>query len=63
MITCCHDCPDRHLACHDTCKKYKAERKEYDAKMAELKEATFNPYCRNKNHRQIIREASAKRWR
>lgn len=20
----CKDCPDRHLACHDTCERYKA---------------------------------------
>lgn len=31
-IKCCYKCvpPKRHLACHDTCPEYIAERKEYD---------------------------------
>nr|DAV49127.1 MAG TPA: hypothetical protein [Caudoviricetes sp.] len=27
MITCCLNCTSRHTACHDTCEKYKAEKK------------------------------------
>lgn len=63
MITCCHNCPDRYPACHDACEKYKAARKKYDEQKAEEKEANLNPYCRNKSHRQIIRETSARRWK
>lgn len=25
-ITCCRDCPDRHMGCHSICEKYIAER-------------------------------------
>lgn len=28
--TCCKDCPDRHLACHDTCERYKAVKAKAD---------------------------------
>lgn len=30
MITCCKDCTSRYQACHDTCKKYKAEKKDFE---------------------------------
>lgn len=41
LIRCCKDCPDRHLACHDTCERYRQEHREYQAE----KEA----YCKGKN--------------
>ena len=33
-IKCCKDCvaPKRHLGCHDTCKEYKEQKKEHEAK-------------------------------
>ena len=36
-ITVCHDCQERHLACHDTCERYQEEKKERDAKIAEIR--------------------------
>ena len=34
MITCCHNCTSRHTACHDTCEKYKAEKKDFEERKA-----------------------------
>lgn len=36
-IDCCHNCPNRKGGCHSTCEKYKVERAEYEATMAEVK--------------------------
>ncbi len=30
----CKDCPDRHLACHDGCEKFRSWRKEHKAEIA-----------------------------
>lgn len=38
-IDCCtQDCPDRSGDCHSTCKKYKEQRAEYEATMAEVRQ-------------------------
>lgn len=34
MITCCLNCTSRHKACHDTCEKYKAEKKDFEERKA-----------------------------
>lgn len=35
----CKDCTERHVGCHTTCEKYKAEKAEHEAKHeAEYKE-------------------------
>mgnify|MGYP007059033760 FL=1 len=34
MITCCLNCTSRHQACHDTCEKYKAEKKDLEERKA-----------------------------
>ena len=31
MANPCKDCPARHLACHDSCEKFKAWREEHKA--------------------------------
>lgn len=40
-ITCCHNCPDRYPGCHGKCEKYKQQREEYDASVAELRKRYF----------------------
>ncbi len=32
----CKDCPDRHLACHDSCEKYKEWRERHHAQLKHL---------------------------
>lgn len=34
MITCCLNCISRCTACHDTCEKYKAEKKDFEERKA-----------------------------
>lgn len=34
MITCCLNCTSRHHACHDTCEKYKTEKKDFEERKA-----------------------------
>lgn len=57
MIICDPDCPDRLPGCADHCEKYKEKRKDYEKRMKYLKDAAFNPYCRHKRHRDIVRDA------
>lgn len=43
----CKDCPDRRLACHDHCEKYKAfdaERKRVHEIAAKYKQTTYDYY-------------------
>lgn len=28
-VTCCHDCQEREVGCHSTCKKYIEENEQY----------------------------------
>lgn len=43
MIDCCKNCvpPERHIACHDTCEKYKAAKAEHER----VKEAFKKEYA------------------
>ena len=36
-ISCCKDCPDRHLACHDSCRKYSEYKHELKVQRIYLK--------------------------
>lgn len=40
MITCCLNCTSRHEARHDTCEKYKAEKKDFEERKAFVYERT-----------------------
>lgn len=46
MIRCCKDCPDRRLACPDTCPRYQAEKAaaEAEKKAARRKKAVKEDY-------------------
>lgn len=56
----CKDCPDRHLACHDHCEKYKAfdaERKRIHDIAAKQKQKTYDYYeVRNYHVRKETRK-------
>lgn len=45
-IKCCIPCkpPKRRPACHDTCKEYIDERREYDRQQAELRELKYKEH-------------------
>ena len=54
----CKDCPDRHLACHDTCKDYLERRKERERvkeikrKAVELEHSFFEITCKGKKRKR-----------
>ena len=37
--SCCKDCPDRHIGCHDTCEIYQASKAEYLENKAKIRNA------------------------
>lgn len=48
----CKNCPDRHLACHDECKKYQEYKEHNESRKAEYnryKELQSIRYGYNKN--------------
>ena len=57
MIICDPQCPNRFPGCADHCEAYRERRADYDRMIKHLKDATFNPYCRHKRHRDIVRDA------
>ena len=45
----CMNCPDRHEACHDSCKKYKDFKIEYGAEKAYFEECSKSSTASSKN--------------
>mgnify|MGYP006898258472 FL=1 len=50
MITCCHNCTSRHTACHDTCEKYKAEKKDFEERKAFVYELNHSQSVYHRNY-------------
>ena len=48
-VTCCHDCQEREVGCHSTCKKYIEEIEQYLKEREKIKT--------EKNKEAAIREA------
>lgn len=43
-VTCCHDCQEREIGCHSTCKKYIEENEQYLKEREKIKtEKTKKP--------------------
>lgn len=40
-VTCCHDCQEREVGCHSTCKKYIEENEQYLKERDEIKEKRY----------------------
>lgn len=48
-VTCCHNCQEREIGCHSTCKKYIEENEQYLREREKIKA--------EKNKEAAIREA------
>ena len=44
-VTVCQDCQKRHVGCHGTCEKYKAQKSEWDAQRDEINRKKQNEYA------------------
>ena len=62
MITCCHNCTSRHTACHDTCEKYKAEKKDFDERKAFVYELNHSQSVYHRDYEDKHRERGKKRF-
>lgn len=41
IITCCKDCPDRHINCWGSCERYLAEKAEYQKEKVYTRQHTY----------------------
>lgn len=62
MITCCLNCPSRHQACHDTCEKYKAEKKDFEERKAFVYELNHSQSVYHRDYENKHRERGKKRF-
>lgn len=66
-ITCCKDCADRKIACHDSCERYKAQKAAYEEtkntiyEQKEKERALDHVVERNKLRRKKIKHEMSKR--
>lgn len=56
MITCCLNCTSRHQACHDTCEKYKAEKKDFEERKAFVYELNHSQSVYHRDYEDKHRE-------
>lgn len=62
MITCCLNCTSRHQACHDTCEKYKAEKKDFKERKAFVYELNHSQSVYHRDYEDKHRERGKKRF-
>ena len=62
MITCCHNCTSHHTACHDTCEKYKAEKKDFEERKAFVYELNHSQSVYRRDYEDKHRERGKKRF-
>lgn len=62
MITCCLNCTSRCTACHDTCEKYKAEKKDFEERKAFVYELNHSQSVYHRNYEDEHRERGKKRF-
>ena len=62
MITCCKDCTSRHQDCHDTCEKYKAEKKDFEEQKAFVYELNHSQSVYHRDYEDKHRERGKKRF-
>ena len=62
MITCCLNCTSRHKACHDTCEKYKAEKKDFEERKDFVYELNHSQSVYHRDYEDKHRERGKKRF-
>lgn len=62
MITCCLNCTSRYTACHDTCEKHKAEKKDLEERKAFVHELNHSQSVYHRNYEDKHRERGKKRF-
>jgi len=62
MITCCLNCTSRYQACHDTCEKYKAEKKDFEERKAFVYELNHSQSVYHRDYEDKHRERGKKRF-
>ena len=62
MITCCLNCTSRNQACHDTCEKYKAEKKDFEKRKAFVYELNRSQSVYHRDYEDKHRERDKKRF-
>ena len=62
MITCCLNCTSRHTACHDTCEKYKAEKKDFEERKAFVYELNHSQSVYHRDYEDKHRERGKKKY-
>lgn len=55
-MTCCKDCPDRHVACHGECEKYRNAKEYEDAQREEMRRIA----AQDRQYREYTREFRAR---
>ena len=58
----CYGCEQRHGDCHAKCEKYKREKTEHDAKMAEYRKRTDTAIALNTERGKKVRKARGRRF-
>ena len=62
-IKCCIKCvpPKRHPACHDTCKEYQDEKREYDREKMELRDLRYKEHEKIRSEFETLERHTNKR--
>lgn len=51
-VTVCKDCTERHMGCHGTCERYKAQKAERDAERDAINRKKMNEYAMESHKRE-----------
>ena len=59
-ITCCKDCNDRVLGCHDVCDRYKEEKLQAEKKKEKVLQAKANDKLYRDYHAKAVMKSKKK---
>lgn len=52
-VTVCKDCQERHVGCHSTCERYKAQKEKWDAEREEINKQKLLRYDAISRSREV----------